>query len=511
MKENISYARKKLKVTDACQKSTYDAVVVGSGPNGLACAITLFQAGNSVLLVEAQTIPGGGCRTMELTIPGFKHDICSAVHPLGFGSPFFRTLPLAQYGLQWINPDSAYVHAYSAEKALVVSRSLEETANNLGQAGASFCRMMSSMSPNWGDVCDVLLQPLKAVNYPLPLAIFGWRALMSAQRLSDKYLTERESRAIFAGVAAHASVRLDSPASASIGLVLAIAAHAVGWPLPEGGAQSLTQSLMRYFFALGGEAVMESRVSSLHDLPACRFLFLDLTPLQFLNIAPDVLPDSYRRQLLSYRYGPSCFKMDWALSGAIPWNAAEFFKAPTVHLGGSYEDIAQSERLVWDGQHAPAPYVLLTQPTLFDGSRSPEGTHIVWAYCHTPYGSEQDRTNDIESQIERYAPGFRKKILARSVLTPSRLEEQNENHVGGDINGGTLSLAQLFARPVASRIPYTTPLPNVYLCSSSTPPGGGVHGMCGYYAAWTALKFGKKGLVAISKQMRRPTAKIRQS
>jgi phytoene dehydrogenase-like protein len=476
----------------------YDAVVVGSGPNGLACAIAMAQHGSSVLVIEAQPIAGGGCRTMEITIPGFKHDICSAVYPLGAGSPFFRTLPLNEFGLRWINPDGAYVHALEPGRALVVERSLEATAANIGAAGIPYCEMMSSLLPNWQELCDVLLEPPRLLGYPLPLAKFGRYAMLSARGLANHFLKTVESKAAFSGVAAHCASSLDEPASAAIGLTLSIAAHAVGWPIPEGGAQSITDSLVQYFESLGGEIIVECPVRSLADLPACRFLFLDITPRQFLRMAEDLLSDGEKRRLQRYRYGPACFKIDWAVDAPIPWLSPDFLRAPTVHLAGTFEDIARSERLVWEGHNATAPYVLLAQPTVFDASRSLAGTHIVWAYCHVPFGSDMDVTDHIESQIERFAPGFRKTILARCESGPLRLEHLNANHVGGDINGGTLSWPRLLIRPAPRLIPYKTALPNVFLCSSATPPGSGVHGMCGYYAAWFARQIGTRRRMAIS-------------
>jgi phytoene dehydrogenase-like protein len=310
---------------------------------------------------------------------------------------------------------------------------------------------------------------------------------MSAEALANRFLVGEESKAAFAGVAAHSSLRLDAPGSASIALALCISAHGVGWPIPKGGAQSVADSLAKLFLDGGGELISDCPVRSLADLPDYRSLFLDITPRQFIKIAEAQLPDRYKKRLQSYRYGPASFKMDWALSAPMPWGSAEFFKAPTVHLAGTLEDIAESERSVWKGSLSPKPYILLAQPTLFDPSRAPEGAHVAWAYCHVPYASDIDASEQIESQIERFAPGFKKNILARSILTPSLMEKKNENLVGGDINGGTLALSQLLTRPIPQLIPYKTPLPNVYLCSSSTPPGSGVHGMCGYYAAWCAL------------------------
>lgn len=486
------------RVKDICQSSYYDAIVVGSGPNGLACAIAMVQSGNKVLLVEGQSTAGGGLRTAELTVPGFKHDICSSVHPLGIGSPFFRTLKLEEHGLRWINPDSAYVHAFEPGNALVVARDLDETAENLGPGGDSFKLLMSGLLPDWDELSHVLLNPPELLLHPVALTRFGIRALLSARQLARVCLSGLQSRAAFAGVAAHSSLRLDAPGSASIGLSLALAAHGVGWPIPSGGAQSLTNSLLSVFESRGGELILGCPVRALTDLPTCRFVFFDVTPRQFAEIADPHLPHGYKKKMLSYRYGPGCFKMDWALSGPIPWSAPGFFKSPTVHLGGTFEDIEASERLVWQGLQSSFPYVLLTQPSLFDPLRAPEGGHVAWAYCHVPFNSTRDASSFIELQIERFAPGFRKIIIAKSVLGPRGLQDINENHIGGDINGGTLALSQLLTRPIPQLIPYSTPLPNVYLCSSSTPPGSGVHGMCGYYAAAAAIGFGDRKGMAVS-------------
>lgn len=477
---------------DMCNRGRYDAVVVGSGPNGMACAIKMLQSGHSVLLVEAQALAGGGCRTLEMTLPGFKHDVCSAIHPLGLGSPYFRTLQLERFGLEWVNPNGAYAHALSKKEAVLVSRSIEETAARMASGGAAYARLFNKVTPpDWNEVCEVLLNPpkvLRHARHALDVSFFGAMALQSAAGLArHAFASCPEAKAVFGGIAAHASTSLQLPASAALGLVLGITAHAVGWPMPRGGAQSLTNALMSCLESLGGEVVLSCEVQNLHDLPECRYLFLDVTPRQLLNIAGEYLPTNYVERLRRYKYGPSCFKMDWALSEPIPWSAPELFEAPTVHLGGTFEEIAAAEQAVWKGRHAEKPYVLLTQPSLFDETRCPPGYHTAWAYCHVPFASEDDRTDAIESRIEQFAPGFKKTILARSMLSPHKFESVNANHVGGDINGGTLAMPQLLFRPVITPIPYATPLPNTYLCSSSTPPGSGVHGMCGYYAALTAL------------------------
>jgi phytoene dehydrogenase-like protein len=479
---------KPVRAREVCRNSYYDAVVVGSGPNGIACAIAVAQTGRKVLVVEGQPQPGGGCRSAELTLPGFIHDICSAVYPLGYGSPFFRTLPLETHGLRWINPDGCYVHAFAPGKPLVIERDLNATARNLGPYGDSFADLIAGLLPTWDDFCEVLLNPPELLLHPLSMARFGTRALLSAKKLANRYLVGDECKAAFAGVAAHSSLPLTAPASASIALALAIAAHAVGWPIPEGGAQSLIDSLINHFTSLGGELITGAPVKSLADLPSCNLLFFDVTPVQFVRIAGNALPSSYVERVQKFRYGPGVFKMDWALSSPIPWSSPDFLHASTVHIGGTLTEIAESELAVAQGRVSLRPYVLLVQPSVFDASRAPNGAHTVWAYCHVPPGDNTDISELVEAQIERFAPGFKKLVLASSSITPSGFHQMNENHIGGDINGGTLNFAQLLARPVSRLIPYKTPLPNVYLCSSSTPPGSGVHGMCGYYAAWFALR-----------------------
>lgn len=483
-------------VRELAKSKTYDAIVIGSGPNGLACAIAFQQAGNSVLVAEAQGTIGGGCRTLPLTIEGFKHDICAAVMPMGMQSPFFRTLPLTEHGLRWINPPAAYVHAFAPGEALVVERDLSATARNWSGAD-SYCELFAALVPDWDLLCEALLQPPHLVRYPFGLMKFGIKAMQSAERLARHNLTNVRSRAVFAGLAAHAAVPFDRTATASLGLALGVAAHAVGWPIPAGGAQSVTNALYQYFIQLGGEVLTGCRVNALAELPACNFLFMDVTPKQFLSIAGENAPRSVKRRYERYQYGPSVFKMDWALSAPIPWSSSDFSRAPTVHIGGLFEEIGISEAMVAKGQMAERPYVLLAQPSLFDDRRAPAGQHTVWAYCHVPYGSNDSRANIIENQIERFAPGFKERIIARSELNATRLQEMNENHIGGDINGGSLDFSQLLLRPIPRLIPYKTGLPNVYLCSSSTPPGSGVHGMCGYWAAWVAMQVGAKGRMAV--------------
>jgi phytoene dehydrogenase-like protein len=468
--------------------AAYDAVVVGSGPNGLAAAIAIAQAGKSVLVLEARETIGGGCRSAELTLPGFVHDVCSAIHPLGLGSPFFKTLPLGDHGLEWIHPPAPVAHPLDDGTAVVVERSVDETAAGLGPDAAAYRRLMGPLAAEWDALAPELLAPLHVPRRPLILARFGLKAIRSASSLAKARFRGERARAVFAGIAGHSILPLERTATAAIGLVLGALTHAVGWPLPRGGSRRIAEALAAHLRSLGGEIRTGSPVESMDALPAARAVLCDVTPRQLLALAGDRLRGRYRRALERYRYGPAAFKLDFALSGTIPWKAAACARAATVHLGGTLEEIAASEAAVARGEHPERPFVLLVQPSLFDTSRAPAGRHTAWAYCHVPNGSTVDVRARIEAQIERFAPGFRDLVLARSVLTPARLQEQNPNYVGGDINGGAQDLGQMFTRPAARIVPYSTPVRGLYICSSSTPPGGGVHGMCGYHAARAALR-----------------------
>lgn len=465
---------------------TYDAVVVGSGPNGFAAAITLARAGAKVLLLEAKSSLGGGMRTLELTLPGFSHDMCSSVHPLGLSSPFFRALPLRDFGLEWVFPQAELAHPFDDGDALLVERSIEATAAQLGRDAASYRRWMTPLVENYQNVLDEFLRPLRLPHHPLVMAAFGIGALQSADGLARRLYSEPKARALFAGMAAHAIMPLEKTATAAFGLMLTMLAHAVGWPLVRGGTGALAQALADYFRSLGGDIATDCEIKSLDEIPPARVFLLDVTPRQLLRIAGDRLPNGYRRQMESYRYGPGVFKVDYALSDPIPWRSAAVARAGTVHLGGTLDEIAASERAAWQGEHHARPFTLLVQPTLFDTTRAPAGRHIAWAYCHVPHGSSADLTEALEGQIERFAPGFRDTILARRAHSAMAMESYNPNYIGGDINGGVQDLRQLFTRPAVRPVPYSTPLENLFLCSSSTPPGGGVHGMCGYYAALSA-------------------------
>jgi phytoene dehydrogenase-like protein len=465
----------------------YDAIVVGAGPNGLAAAITLARAGHSVLVVEAEETPGGGSRSAELTLPGFVHDVCSAIHPFGLASPFFRSLPLDQYGLRWRQPQAPLAHPLDGGTAVLLERSIGVTATNLGVDGGAYCNLLVPFVVNWRKLMDVILAPLYLPLRPWLLARFGLRAMLPARWLAQACFKGERAQALFAGAAAHAIMPLEKPVTAAFGLVLTILAHAVGWPVARGGSQQLANSMVAYLEALGGVVVTGHKVSSLAELPPTRAILCDLTPKTFLQVAGDRLPALYRRRLEWYRYGPGVCKVDWALDGPIPWQADGCRRAATVHVGGTMAEIGGALRAAWSGRHPARPFVLLAQPSLFDDSRAPAGNQTAWAYCHVPNGSTEDMAAGIEAQVERFAPGFRHRIIARSVKTAAAMEAYNPNYTGGDINGGVQDVWQLFSRPVLRLNPYTTPSPGLYLCSSATPPGGGVHGMCGYHAARTAL------------------------
>ena len=467
--------------------TTYDAVVVGSGPNGLAAAIAMQQAGLSVLLLEGSNVPGGGLRTAELTLPGFRHDICSAIHPMAVASPFFRTLPLAQYGLNFITPPVAAAHPFDDGTAVTAVSSLADTARQLGPDAASYQRLLGPLLARWPRLAPDALAPLHIPRHPLDLARFGLSALLPATLLAKRFQGEK-AKGLLAGMAAHALQPLSNVATSAIGLVLLLTAHRQGWPLAEGGSQAIANALVAHFQSLGGHLETGTYVRSLAELPPARAVLLDVTPAQLLQLAGHRLSSLYRWQLRRYRYGMGAFKIDWALAAPIPWAAPECAQTATVHLGGTLAEIAASEQATARGQHPARPFVLLAQQSPFDPSRSPAGQHTAWAYCHVPNGSRQDMTAAIEAQVERFAPGFRERILARHTFDPAQLEEHNPNYIGGDINGGMLDIRQLFTRPVLRASPYRTSLRGLYLCSSSTPPGGGVHGLCGYYAARRALR-----------------------
>jgi phytoene dehydrogenase-like protein len=470
------------------KRSAYDAIVIGSGPNGLAAAIEIARAGRSVLVCEGAETAGGGARSAELTLPGFVHDLCSAIHPLAVASPFFRSLPLVEHGLEWIHPPVPVAHPLDEGEAVVHERSVSATADGLGRDGAAYRRLMDPIVADWPRLEGALLGPLlRLPRHPLALGRFGLRALRSASSLARASFRGERARALFAGHAAHAILPLEMIGSASFGLVLGATAHVVGWPLPRGGAQRITQALVSVLRSLGGELVTGTNVRSLEELPPSRLVLCDVAPSALMRLAGERFPAGYRRALTRWRHGPGAFKLDWALAEPIPWRSPECRRAGTVHVGGTLAEISASERAAWRGQHAERPCILLAQPSLFDPTRAPAGKHTAWAYCHVPNGSTFDMTERIESQIERFAPGFRELILARSVLPPAELQRRNPNLVGGDVAGGANTLWQVLVRPAMRFVPYATPVRGLYLCSASTPPGGGVHGMCGYLAARAAL------------------------
>jgi phytoene dehydrogenase-like protein len=470
--------------------SDVDAVVVGSGPNGLAGALVLAEAGLRVTVLEAATRVGGGLRTEELTLPGFRHDVCSTVQALAQAALAFRAFDLAAEGLSYAHPGLPLGHPLDGGDAVLVHRDLEQTIDGLGRDGAAWRRTVGHVVAGGAELVDGLLDPLRVPpQHPFAMAGFGARGVWPAQVLNRVAFREPRTRALFSGIAAHAVLPLSSPATAGYGLMLASLAHAVGWPVAVGGSQAVADAMVGRLQRLGGEVVTSHRVSRLSEIPSGRVVLLDVTPRQFLAMADDDLPARYARALRRFRYGPGVFKVDWALDGPVPWSNPGLAEAGTVHLGGSADEIATSERIVARGRHADRPYVLFVQASVADATRAPEGKQTGWAYCHVPNGSTVDMTEAIEAQVERFAPGFRDRILGRHAMGPAALEAHNANEVGGDINGGSAVLHQFVARPVASRNPWATPVPGTYLCSSSTPPGGGVHGMGGWHAAHRALRW----------------------
>ncbi|MFO0964291.1 MAG: NAD(P)/FAD-dependent oxidoreductase [Gemmataceae bacterium] len=473
---------------DSLARRTYDAVVIGSGPNGLAAAITIARKGRTVLVVEAEPALGGGARSAELTLPGFIHDICSAIHPLGIASPFFRDIaPLTRYGLEWIHPPAPLAHPLDDGSAAVMERSIEATGRTLGVDANAYCRLMEPLVRNATSLFDETLGPLRPPRHPILLARFGLRAIWPATTLARRWFSGPHARALFAGVAAHSILPLERMLTSAVGLLLGVAGHAVGWPLPRGGSQRISDVMAEMLRSLGGELTSGWRVESLRELPPARVYLFDTSPRNLARICGDRLPFRFRRRLERYRYGPGVFKLDWALAGPIPWRAAACARAATVHLGGTFEEIAAGEEAVWRGEHPNRPYVLVAQQSLFDPTRAPAGRHTGWAYCHVPAGSTANMTAAIESQVERFAPGFRDLILARTQRAPADFERHNANYVGGDIACGVMDLWQTFTRPTVRLVPYSTPNPRIFICSAATPPGPGVHGMGGYLAAKAAL------------------------
>ena len=466
----------------------FDAVVVGAGPNGLAAAIVLARAGLSVLVMEAHETPGGGARTAELTLPGFHHDVCSAIHPMAVVSPFFQSLPLHEHGLIWLESPYAIAHPLDDGTAAVLELSLEKTASRLGVDADAYMRLMQPFTASAAALFDEILRPIRLLpRHPLLMARFGLDGLRSAVSLTKRFHGD-PARALFGGCAAHSFLPLDQSGSASFGLVLAIAGHTTGWPCARGGSVAIVNALTSYLRAMGGTIRTSTTVRSMRDVPFSRAVIFDVTPRQLAAIAGDELPSSYVAQLRRFRYGPGVFKVDWALDGPIPWRADECKRAATVHVGGTIEEISDHEGAIWRGRTTEKPFVLVAQQSLFDDTRAPAGKQTGWAYCHVPHGSSKDMTEAIERQIERFAPGFRDRILARHTMNTAMYEAYNANLVGGDISGGANTLLQVMARPFPRRDPYSTPNRRIFIASSSTPPGGGVHGMCGYWAAQSALR-----------------------
>lgn len=468
--------------------SMFDAVIIGSGPNGLAAAIRLTQAGLSVKVFEKADSVGGGTRTQELTQPGFHHDVCSAIHPLAKASPFLKSLPLENYGLEWIQPEVPIAHPLDNQPAGALFRSLDKTVNYLGQDGQTYRRWITPLINSWDELLNDILAPFSPFpNNPILMARFGSKALRSAQGFAKRYQTEK-SRAVFAGLAAHGIMPFDATATAAIGLVLGTAAHSVGWPYPKGGSHKITKAMAAYFESLGGQIETSAEIKSVDQLPECSAIFFNNTPKQILEIAGNKLSDGYAQKLRNFEYGSGVFKLDLALNNPIPWKDEVCRKAGTVHLGGTFEEIAKAEKTTTNGGHPEKPYVLLAQQSLGDDSRAPSDKHTCWAYCHVPNGSTKDMGEPILNQIERYAPGFRDCIIGQHKMNTKAMHAYNPNYIGGDINGGRQDITQLFTRPAGLFDPYHIPSTNMYIASSSTPPGGGVHGMSGFHAAESALK-----------------------
>jgi phytoene dehydrogenase-like protein len=475
----------------------HDAVIVGSGPNGLAAAITLARAGCSVVVCEANATIGGGARSAELTLPGFLHDVCSAVHPLAASSPFFTTLPLERSGLTWIQPEIPLAHPLDDGSAACLYQDIHRTAEQLAGDSRAYRRLMRPLVSHWENLANEVLQPmLHLPRHPVILAHFGILGLCPTTFLAKFLFKNEPARALFAGIAAHSFLPLEAPASSAFGLVLGLAGHVVGWPIPRGGSRQITSALAAYLRELGGKIEVEHRVDDLNDLPKSRAVMLDISVWEFLRIAGHRMPPRYRRRLESFRHAPGIFKIDYALSEPIPWKAEACRRAGTVHLSGTMNEIAVAESDISRGKIPERPFVLVAQQSLFDKTRAPAGQHTLWVYCHVPFDCNIDMSDRIEAQIERFAPGFRDCVLARHKMNGAELEKANRNLTGGDINGGAADLAQLIARPIFSHTPYRTPLEGLYLCSASTPPGGGVHGMCGFHAARAALRdiFGVKSV-----------------
>ncbi|MCI4671005.1 MAG: NAD(P)/FAD-dependent oxidoreductase [Bacteroidia bacterium] len=469
-------------------KGNYDAVIIGSGPNGLSAGIFLAQKGLKVLIIEAKETAGGGMRTAELTLEGFRHDICSAVHPMGYLSPYLKELQLENHGLEWIFPEVSVAHPLDGEDAVILSQSVEETAAGLGLDQRTYKRLMKPLADHIDWLLEDSLKPLGIPKHPLFLANFGMKAALPAQFFARWFFKEKRAKALFAGCAGHSVLPFDKMFTAALGLVFQACGHAVDWPVAKGGSQAIADAMLNCFTNAGGEIIYSQKINQFKELPPAKAYFFDTDPLQLVSIAEKELPENYKKRLRRYNYGMGTFKIDYALSEPIPWKDPNCLKASTIHLGGSLEEISLSEKRAWKGEYNEKPYIILAQQSQFDPARSPEGKHSCWAYCHLPLNSERDMSQEIEDQIERFAPGFKEVILAKSSTGPKAFHAYNPNYWGGAVTGGSADISQLFTRPVARWNPYSTPDPRIFICSASTPPGGGVHGMCGYWAAKSAMK-----------------------
>ena len=469
-------------------KTKYDAVVVGSGPNGFAAAITMQRAGLSVLMIEGKDTLGGGMRSAELTLPGFIHDVCSAVYPLGEDSPVFKPLHLPQFGLEYLQPEYAVAHPFDDGSAVAIQSSIEITATESGKDAGNYKRIFSPLVNEWPSIRSAFVAPLHISNFTETKARFAYYAMSSGRNFAKSQFTTNAAQSLFAGMAAHSMLPLNKATTSAIGLVLNTVAHINNWPIPKGGAQQITLALSNCFKSLGGEIQTGNMITSLQQLPSSRVVLLDVTPAQLLSIAGKQFSEFYKWQLRRYQYGEGVFKIDWALSQPAPFINDKCRKAPTIHIGGNFEEIYESEQMISKNTVSDKPFVLFVQPGVIDSSRAPEGKQTAWAYCHVPNGSKRDMSEVIEKQVERFAPGFKDCILARHVMNTADMQLYNSNYVGGDINGGAATIDQIFTRPALRLSPYRTSAKGIYVCSSSTPPGGGVHGICGYYAARRALK-----------------------
>jgi phytoene dehydrogenase-like protein len=467
--------------------TAYDAVVVGGGPNGLAAAITMAEAGHSVLLREATSDIGGGTRTLELTLPGYHHDVCAAVHPMGAASPFFLRLPLHEYGLQWVHAPTLLAHPFDDGRVAMLEQSIADTAATIGRDARRYRRILEPLLADWDLLVHDLLAPIRMPKHPFLMARFGLDALRSVKGFARSNFRDDQAASLLAGCAAHCMLPLHWTATASFGLMLLLSGHVAGWPVARGGSRAITDALAAHLRKLGGVIETDMPVENIDELPTARATLLNLTPHQVLRVAGHRLPAGFKRTLGRWQHGPGTFKLDWALSEPVPWTIPECGRAMVVHLGGTIDEILAAEEAPWLGRTPDRPFTLFSQPTPFDPTRAPAGRHTAWAYCHVPHGCNEDMTARIEAQVERFAPGFRDTILARHVIDPAHLEAHNANMIGGDINGGAQHLRQLLFRPSARWNPYTTPVRGLYICSSSTPPGGAVHGMCGFQAAKAAL------------------------